>query len=106
EQTLANVGRFLETVASTPTADQNFLPGSRYQYQDRQSEKFSPAMTAEGLLCRQYLGWKQDDPRLHAGMEYLLANPIEWNKPDVYYWYYATQVAHHLEGTAWRDWNE
>ena len=63
-------------------------------------------MTAEGLLCRQYLGWKQDDPRLQAGMEYLLANPIEWNEPDVYYWYYATQVAHHMEGTAWRDWNE
>ena len=22
------------------------------------------AMTAEALLCRQYLGWKRDDPRL------------------------------------------
>jgi hypothetical protein len=24
----------------------------------------------------------------------------------VYYWYYATQVCHHLEGRHWRAWND
>ena len=29
-----------------------------------------------------------------------------WDKRNVYYWYYATQVLHHMEGTPWRAWNE
>jgi hypothetical protein len=62
--------------------------------------------SAEGLLCRQYLGWPHDDPRLAAGVKYLLANKPAWNKRNVYYWYYATQVLHHIEGKPWRAWNE
>jgi hypothetical protein len=64
-------------------------------------------MTAEGLLCRQYLGWKQDDKRLNAGIRFIGNHPIEYknNKRNVYYWYYATQVTHHMEGDAWRKWN-
>lgn len=106
EEALVNVDRFLETVASQPMDDQNFQVGSRYQYRVSRAEKPTPTMTAEGLLCRQYRGWNQDDPRLIEGMDYLLANPIQWEEPDVYYWYYATQVAHHLEGDAWRNWNK
>ncbi|MBA2113608.1 prenyltransferase/squalene oxidase repeat-containing protein [Bremerella alba] len=106
EQSLADVDRFLETVSSTPLEGQDFQIGSRYQYRDSRAEKATPTMTAEGLLCRQYLGWNQDDPRLIEGMDYLLENPIRWEAPNVYYWYYATQVAHHMEGDAWRNWNQ
>src|SRR5690606_25281767 len=64
---------------------------------------------AEGLLCRQYLGWKQDDPRLVEGITRLVEKaPIAYDGSqlhDVYYWYYATQVAHHMEGTIWETWN-
>ena len=35
-----------------------------------------------------------------------VANLPEWNKRNVYYWYYATQVLHHMEGKPWRTWNE
>jgi hypothetical protein len=52
------------------------------------------------------LGWPRDDPRLGAGVEYLVANLPEWNDRNVYYWYYATQVLHHMEGKPWQAWNE
>ena len=62
-------------------------------------------MTAEALLCRQYLGWKRDDGRLRDGVELIRANPINYRDMNVYYWYYATQVLHHMEGDAWEEWN-
>ncbi len=87
---------FLDSVAS----EEN----SRYRY--IVSDIPNPTMTAEGLLCRQYLGWSHDEPALIAGTQYLSENPIQWREPDHYYWYYATQVLHHMEGDAWEKWNE
>jgi hypothetical protein len=78
--------------------------GSRYAY--RPLDGATLPLTAEGLLSRQYLGWKHDDPRLRAGVDFLLANLPAWDKRNVYYWYYATQVCHHMEGADWRAWNE
>ncbi|REJ69045.1 MAG: squalene--hopene cyclase [Planctomycetota bacterium] len=78
--------------------------GSRYGY--RTGSMFTPAMSAEGLLCRQYMGWKRNRPQLLRGVEYLLEHPIDYdNQPNVYYWYYATQVLHHMEGDLWNKWN-
>jgi len=80
--------------------------GSRYGY--RQGYEATLPMTAEALLCRQYLGWARDDPRLVDGVEWLTQpeNLIDYqNNRDLYYWYYATQVAHHMEGDYWRRWN-
>ena len=77
--------------------------GSRYSYQRRQGA--TPAMTAEGLLCRQYLGWQRDDPRLADGVEYLLKYLPDWDERNTYHWYYATQVMHHMEGEPWQRWN-
>jgi hypothetical protein len=64
-------------------------------------------MTAEGLLCRQYLGWAQTDDRLRRGADSLIKELPVWKsgERDVYYWYYATQVCHHMEGKHWRTWN-
>jgi len=86
--------------------DQVTEDGVHYRY--RTIGPPSLSMTAEALLCRQYLGWKRGDSRLSAGVSYLLKNPIEW-KPrgrSVYYWYYATQVLHHMSGDEWDRWNE
>jgi hypothetical protein len=77
--------------------------GSQYAYRVRDGATLS--LSAEGLLCREYLGWKHDDPRLNTGVDYLLANLPDWNKRNVYYWYYATQVLHHMEGKPWQTWN-
>jgi hypothetical protein len=92
---------FLDSVSRGSEA--GYEVGSRYAYQPRHGATL--ALTAEGLLCRQYLGWPRDDPRLAAGVEYLLANLPAWNNRNVYYWYYATQVLHHMEGQAWQTWN-
>jgi len=78
--------------------------GGRYAYQP--GHRASPAMTAEGLLCRQYLGWPKDHPGLKAGVEYMLEeHPPRAEDPNMYYWYYASQVMHHLGGSAWEEWN-
>lgn len=81
--------------------------GSRYPYQ--RGEESQRSMTAEALLCRQYLGWRRDDPRMLDGVAYITQpeNLINFSRDrDVYYWYYATQVCHHMEGDFWKTWNK
>ncbi|QDU26898.1 hypothetical protein ETAA8_19820 [Anatilimnocola aggregata] len=78
--------------------------GSHYMYKPGMEQTLT--MTAEGLLCRQYLGWKHDDPRMIAGLDYVVANKIDYNDANVYYWYYATQAAHHMGGSHWKQWNQ
>lgn len=90
------ISSFLDSVAA--------YGGARYSYVPEQMEKVS--MTAEGLLCRQYLGWRREDPRLQEGVKFLLMNPIDWNERDTYYWYYGTQVMHHVGGDPWYEWNQ
>lgn len=64
------------------------------------------AMTAEGLLCRVYLGWRRDEPALHKGLQWLHDTQMpSANNPNIYYWYYGTQTMHHYGGTMWDDWN-
>jgi len=60
------------------------------------------ACTAIGLLCRMYYGWKQDNPALKKGVEYL--NQMGPSN-DMYYNYYATQVMRHYGGDPWTKWN-
>jgi hypothetical protein len=81
--------------------------GSQYAYTSLSSNLPSYAMTAEGLLCREYLGWTKDDPRLIKGCEILARQLIsaELNERSYYYWYYATQALHHFGGEPWRKWN-
>ena len=80
--------------------------GSLYSYSVGQRRP-SLAMTAEGLLCRQYLGWQQDHTNLVDGADLLVDNLIDFDgdEPDFYYWYYATQVLHNMEGARWHRWN-
>ena len=97
-QTFERADRFLDSVSTAG--------GSRYPYQ--RNQQASNVMTAEGLLCRQYLGWKRDDPRLVEGVQWLIQpeNLIgREGRRDVYYWYYATQTLHHMEGEYWKRWN-
>ena len=92
---LERISEYLDKVAS--------YDGSRYAY--RPGRETTVTMTAEALLCRQYLGWQRDDPRLREGVDYIRAHPITYRDQNVYYWYYATQVLHHMEGDAWEEWN-
>ncbi|MFK8115252.1 MAG: prenyltransferase/squalene oxidase repeat-containing protein [Rubripirellula sp.] len=93
---LNNVDGYLDTAASFDDA--------AYSYQANGEP--TAAMTAEGLLCRQYISWKRNHPPLKVGINALLDRPIDMQERDVYYWYYATQVLHHYGGSPWRQWNE
>jgi hypothetical protein len=93
---LEMINKFLDSVALEGGAQYCYQPG----------REASLTMTAEGLLCRQYLGWKHDDPRMRAGIDMVLASPVSYlNDANVYYWYYATQACHHMDGADWNRWN-
>lgn len=77
--------------------------GGRFGYQ---SANPTPAMTAQGLLCLQYLGARRDDPRMRAGTDYLLGHLPRAGAETSYYWYHATQVMYHMQGKHWKAWND
>lgn len=96
QETLDRITRFFDRLGQAG--------GTRYPYQ--RSGQASRVMTAEAILCRQYLGWKQDDERMKNALDYVLTEPINFsNKRDAYYWYYATQACHHYGGEHWKQWN-
>ena len=83
--------------------------GARYRYEPRDVvSKVTPAMTASGLVARQWLGWERDDPLMAEGVDWLLQDRFkpEWktSRRNVYEWYYIAQVLHNLGGERWRDW--
>ena len=99
EQKLQNVSQLLDSLSY----DEN----SRYAYNN--FEPASLSMTAEGLLCRIMLGWPKSHPALLAGItnDLLQALPQEGDSEySVYFWYYATQVLHHVGGRPWDIWND
>ena len=97
------IGGFLDLVATQE--------GRRYGYRRetllRDASPVTAAVSAEGLLCRQYLGWERDDPRIIAGLDMIMEEkPLDFaGDKDVYAWYYITQVAHHAQGRPWARWN-
>ena len=97
---LRKVSGYLDTVSDFD----EYSSGAGYAYQP--GGRPSPAMTAEGLLCRQYLGWQRNHPPMRKGIEALMLDaPFSLRDADVYYWYYATQTLHHFGGAYWREWN-
>ncbi len=96
QEALQNVERYLDQAGRQQ--------GAVYGYQPGMAPTVS--MTAEALLCRQYLGWPRTEPRLLRGVQYISAAPIDWSVRDSYSWYYITQVLHHMGGDDWRQWNE
>jgi len=92
---------------------------SLYRYQPGRNAG-TPAMTAEALLCRIYLGMDRTDPELQRGADYLTRRYTQGDRYrnrdsrshlpgddgiNMYYWYYATQTLHHYGGPAWTRWN-
>ena len=109
DSTLRLADYFLDQVTATARFNnrrRTKLPkGSAYAYQPR--KQATPTMTAEAILCRMYLGWKKDDPRLDKAVQWLIDDhlPNEENA-NLYYWYYGTQVMHHYGGEPWEKWND
>lgn len=106
--TIARATQFLDSVSTKE--------GARYGYQlvpveegavETKVSKVTTPLTAVGLLCRMYMGWKQDNPALKQGIaEISRKGP---SKNNYYYNYYAAQVLFQNtggQGPVWRKWNE
>jgi hypothetical protein len=89
-------GNFLESVSGDS--------GATYGYRTKGS---TYTLTAVALLSRQYMGWTPRNPSLSRGVEYMWTKfPPKEDEFNMYYYYYATQVVHFVDGPVWhRDWN-
>jgi len=72
----------------------------------RPGERPSRPMTAEALVCRQFLGMARDNPAGDEAGEYLMADLPRADRINLYYWYYATLGMYQLQGEPWQRWNE
>jgi hypothetical protein len=96
DETWGMADLFLDSVADSS--------GARYAYQA--NNRSTPVMTAEALLCRVYLGWAKDRPALGEGIDWLIEDHLpREHQPNIYYWYYGTQLMHHYGGEPWETWN-
>jgi hypothetical protein len=91
------VGRFLKSVSSGSG-------GGLASY--RPAENVSRTMTAEALVCRQFLGMPAESPTAQEAGNYLLAALPGAERSDFYYWYYATLGMYQLGGLHWQRWND
>jgi hypothetical protein len=65
----------------------------------------TPPLSSVGLLSMQYLGAPKNSPIIEGGVKLLMANTPDKHKDNCYYYYYATQVMHHIPGSEWDTWN-
>lgn len=105
-EVLERVHEFLNTVQRQGDSNAANPEGELYAYQSY--SKAIPSMTAEGILCRMYIGWPTDDPRIQQGAKHLADRPISSDDGRIayYYWYYATTTLHHIGGANWNRWND
>ena len=105
-ETMDRAAEYLALAGAARRGDPISESGVLYRYQPGEGE-IKASMTAEAMLCRMYLGWKRDDPRVMRSIKWMLReHPPSDESPDVYYWYYATQAMHHYGGQEWTQWNE
>lgn len=111
--TLENAARWLDLAQYKEKR-----PGGRtilkYAYAvnlDDPSAPGGPATTAAGLLSRLYLGWGPRNADMILGCDYLMEAGVppegfQRGQPaNIYTWYYAAQVMHHMGGEYWQKWN-
>ncbi len=69
-----------------------------------------PTMTAVSVICRIFCGQSRSNPKVLKGVDILMANLPDYNKPrndkvDFYYWYYGTYAMFQFGGQNWHKWN-
>jgi hypothetical protein len=106
-RTIQGATRFLDSV--------QYDGGTMYGYTspERSVGGSAWATSAAGLLCRMYVGWKQDNPTLKQGVALLSeTGPMTVPLANMYYNYYATQVLRQYCGDPgseghemWEKWN-
>jgi hypothetical protein len=96
-QTRNGVIRFLRTVSSGEY-------GGLASY--RPNEPVSRPMTAEALVCWQFLGMPREHPAGDEAGDYLLGELPGRADANLYCWYYATLGMYQLQGAHWQRWND
>jgi hypothetical protein len=97
EKTRQGIVRYLQSVAAGQY-------GGLAAYQPR--ERTTRSMTAEAMVCRQFLGLSLQNSTENEAVVYLLAERPGTGTYNLYYWYYATLGMYQLQGDAWQQWNE
>lgn len=96
--------RFLTSVQENPADPSHYKYRPDFPVTDGQRL----SMTAEGLLCRQWLGWPKHTPALRRGINFLISEKYEpeWlpGRRNVYAWYYTAQTLHNYGGKDWTNW--
>ncbi|MGE0605895.1 MAG: hypothetical protein AB7O62_02125 [Pirellulales bacterium] len=72
----------------------------------RPNEKVTPTMTAEALVCRQFLGMDRSNPASDEAGDYIMRELPGESTANFYYWYYGTLATFHLQGEHWQTWNK
>jgi len=96
-QTRNGLIRYLRKAASgTHGGKSSYRPG----------ERVSRPMTAEALVCWQFLGMPREHPAGNEAGDFLLGELPGPGTANLYYWYYGTLGMYQLQGDYWRPWNE
>jgi hypothetical protein len=96
--TRSGIMRFLQSVSSGQK-------GGLASY--RPGERATRAMTAEAMVCWQFLGISRQHPACNEAGDFLLTElPGSGVVANDYYWYYATIAMYQLQGDYWRRWND
>ena len=100
EHVYPQASKFLDAVQKNGGAEYGYMPSSGHGV--------TPATSSIGLLCRIYLGWKQEHPGLRRGVQ--LFNEAGHHPSNMYYNYYATmfmfQHAENPRSESWRKWKD
>ena len=96
DATRQGIIRYLQSVASHPN-------GGLASY--RPMEAPSRTMTAEAMLCWQFLGLPREHPACSEAAGFILSAPPGVGQANFYYWYYGTLVMYQLQGEGWQRWN-
>ena len=129
-ESFERVDDFLNQLQIIPGDTEESDMGYDYQFNPLSPlRKFQPAISAEAILGKLFLGTPPDTPHVAAVVARLLreapiAFPESFKKnnravdfakinsrtmnsavKNIYAWYYITQVCHHVGGRVWREWN-
>lgn len=96
EKTRQGVIRYLQSVSSGQY-------GGRAAYRPR--EPATRSMTAEALVCWQFLGLAREHPACNEAGDFVTVEVPGGGDYNLYFWYYATLGLYQLQGPHWDRWN-